>query len=97
MTENRKQQLHAHITGRVQGVAFRYHTRQAAQNHNLTGWVRNCRDGSVEVLAEGELDHLNQLLAVLRQGPPSAVVDHVDYAFSDATGEFNQFRVRMTA
>lgn len=97
MAENEHYQLHATLSGRVQGVGFRYHTLGTAQNLNLTGWVRNLRDGRVEVLAEGTHEDLNQLLTALRKGPPGAQVDDVDYEFGDAQGQFNRFQVRMTA
>ncbi len=94
MSENQNFQLHAYIRGRVQGVSFRYYTFQTAQNLHLTGWVRNLWDGRVEILAEGELDNLNSFLRWLRKGPSSAVVRDVDYKFTDASGKFNEFRVR---
>lgn len=97
MTDPQEYQLHAYIFGQVQGVGFRYHTLNAAQNLNLTGWVRNLRDGRVEVLAEGSLDDLNQLLSVLRKGPMSAEVYEVEYEFGDAEGNFSRFQSRMTA
>lgn len=89
--------LHAYISGRVQGVGFRYHVLQAAQENHLTGWVRNLHDGRVEVMAEGQHPDLNQLLRRLHQGPVSAQVRDVDYTFSEAQGGFQRFRVRGTA
>lgn len=97
MSENGNYRLHAYVEGRVQGVGFRYHTLQAAQNHDVKGWVRNLRDGRVEVVAEGEHEDLNQLLMAVRKGPISADVEDVDYEFNEAQGDFNQFRVRATA
>ena len=55
-------QLHITVRGRVQGVFFRAAMRRLARRLDLTGWVRNCPDGSVEVLAEGRRDVLEQLL-----------------------------------
>jgi acylphosphatase len=96
MSENKQYRLHAYISGRVQGVGFRFHILQAAKEHNLMGWVRNLRDGRVEVTAEGDHESLNRLLAALHNGPVSAEVEQVDYAFNDAEREFSQFRVRGT-
>ena len=96
MSENQKYRLHAFLKGNVQGVGFRYFTRQTAQENNLTGWVRNLRDGRVEVMAEGEHEDLNQFLVRLRKGPISADVNNIDYEFNEAQGEFNTFRVRYT-
>ncbi len=97
MNKKNQQRLHATVSGRVQGVGFRYHTLKTAQDLELTGWVRNLRDGRVEVVAEGELDQLNKLLQDLRKGPVSADVDNINYEFSDNKNEFSQFRVRYTA
>ncbi|MDF1521062.1 MAG: acylphosphatase [Brevefilum sp.] len=96
MSENQNHRLHAYITGRVQGVGFRYFTMTAAEGHNLTGWVRNLHDGRVEVLAEGKHEDLNNLLRDLRKGPMSAEVRDVKYDFSDATGEYDRFFARHT-
>lgn len=87
------QHLHAIVHGRVQGVSFRFYTANAAQRHNLTGWVRNLPDGSVEVTVEGPRQQLDQLLAFLRQGPPGARVTDVDVDWRQATGQFKDFRV----
>lgn len=97
MSENEKYQLHAYVKGRVQGVGFRYHTLKSAQEYGLKGWVRNLYDGRVEVLAEGEHQDLNLLLADLRKGPVSSDVNDVDYKFTEATGKFDRFYVRNTA
>lgn len=88
--------LHVYVEGYVQGVGFRYFVLRAAQALNLTGWVRNLYDGRVEVIAEGELENLNRLLATLRKGPPSSDVRQVDYSFSEGRGDFNRFSVLST-
>ena len=97
MTENDLFQLHAHVKGRVQGVGFRHFVLISAQSLGLTGWVRNTKDGSVEVMAEGKYHPLNQLLQMLRKGPLSADVADIDYEISESRGNFNQFRVKATA
>ena len=97
MSKNENYQLHAYVKGRVQGVGFRYNTLKSAQEYNLKGWVRNLRDGRVEVLAEGQHEDLNLLLADLRKGPVSADVNDVDYEFTEASGKFDRFYVRNTA
>jgi acylphosphatase len=86
--------LLAQIFGRVQGVNFRYYTQKEATAQRLTGWVANRFDGSVELVAEGEKTALQKLLAFLHRGPPSARVDRVQANWSEATGEFDRFRVR---
>ena len=86
--------LHARIYGRVQGVNFRYYTQKEAVTLGLTGWVANCFDRSVEVVAEGTKATLQKLLLFLHRGPPSARVDRVQTEWAEATGEFQRFRVR---
>lgn len=96
MSEREIHQLHAHIEGFVQGVGFRYFVLRSAQAHDLTGWVRNRYDGRVEVMAEGDLGQLNQLLTKLRTGPHSSDVQRVDYAFSEGQRVFQGFKVLST-
>ena len=66
------------ISGRVQGVGFRYFTRAAARREGLHGWVRNLPDGRVEAEAEGEAEAVERFERALRHGPPGADVDEVD-------------------
>ncbi|PTN36865.1 acylphosphatase [Desulfonatronum sp. SC1] len=69
--------LHAHVSGRVQGVYFRGWTRSQAQRLGLSGWVRNLRDGQVEVLAQGDETALRELEKLLWKGPSFSRVDDV--------------------
>lgn len=72
------------IEGRVQGVGYRWWTVKAASDLGLAGWVRNCRDGSVEVLAIGDDDAIGRLAQACRRGPPHAEVRSVErHAASD--------------
>ncbi len=66
------------ITGRVQGVGFRYFTQRAASQHGIAGWVRNTADGRVEIDAEGDAEALRQFEREISVGPAGARVDHVD-------------------
>lgn len=68
------------IAGRVQGVGFRYQTCDEARRLGLRGWVRNRRDGSVEVLVAGEASACEALIAWARRGPPGARVDAIELA-----------------
>lgn len=88
--------LHAIVEGRVQGVGFRYFVQEVAEMLDLTGWVRNRWDSSVEVMAEGEHDRLEKLLGALRQGPRASYVETVTPEWLPATGEFQRFSVRST-
>ena len=72
--------LTANVSGRVQGVSFRYYTQREAARLGLRGWVRNEADGSVRVLAEGSEESLKELLRFLQRGSPPASVSQVDAA-----------------
>ena len=81
------------VTGRVQGVFFRAWTRDEAKRARVTGWVRNCSDGSVEAHLEGELSAVRWLIDKMAYGPSGARVDNV--AVHDAEPEgLNGFEVR---
>ena len=88
-----KARAHIFVSGRVQGVFFRDHTRRWANSLGITGWVRNLWDGRVEALAEGERKDLEALIAKLKQGPPSAAVEEVGVTWEDFRDEFSDFRV----
>src|SRR5262249_46420432 len=66
------------IAGRVQGVSFRFWTQETASALALTGWVRNCRDGSVEALFSGCAQGVTEMLIRCHEGPPAAAVTSVD-------------------
>lgn len=68
------------ITGRVQGVGFRYSLAQEARRMQLSGWVRNRTDGSVEALLQGPAAGIATVERWARQGPPAARVLHVEAA-----------------
>lgn len=87
--------LSAYVTGRVQGVGFRHFTRTQARRLNLNGWVRNERDGSVRLEAEGPEEDLQTLLEALRQGPSAARVRDVQADWGEARGMFDGFKVRF--
>jgi acylphosphatase len=65
------------VSGRVQGVGFRFFVRDAARAEGVTGTVRNLDDGAVEIVAAGDLDALDRFERRVRQGPPGARVDDV--------------------
>ncbi len=85
--------FHARIKGVVQGVAFRYHTRDTALELGLSGWVRNLPGGDVELLAEGEEASLDQLAIWLGHGPPLARVAHVDISRREPSGDHSTFKI----
>ncbi len=65
------------ISGRVQGVFFRDTCRRVAQQHGVSGWVRNLPDGTVEAVFEGPAEDVGRLVQWSRQGPRTAVVEDV--------------------
>lgn len=85
---------HCFVEGLVQGVFFRDSTRRRARQLGVTGWVRNLRDGRVEVVAEGERASVESLVAWLRDGPEYARVEQATATWESASGEFTDFAVR---
>jgi acylphosphatase len=96
MSEGNLSRLHAFLHGRVQGVGFRHFVMTHAGDLGLTGWVRNLRDGRVEVTAEGPRPRLEDLLGKLHRGPVSADVRRVDENWGEHRGEFSGFKVKRT-
>lgn len=88
------QRLHLWVSGRVQGVCFRFYAQREAQELGLSGWITNLPDGRVEIVAEGAREQRDKLAAWCRHGPPYATVAHVDQRDEEATGEFSGFRIR---
>jgi len=83
------------VTGRVQGVGYRYFARGHARSLGLRGWVRNRFDGSVELHAEGPAAALDALEALLRQGPPHADVSGLERLAPDDAGDYGDFELRF--
>ncbi|MDR2535518.1 MAG: acylphosphatase [Treponema sp.] len=82
------------VRGRVQGVGFRYTCLSEASRMGLSGWVRNVRDGSVEVWAEGSQEGQVQFLTWLHRGPPGARVDSVQTSPQTPTGQYRNFSIK---
>ncbi|HYL60835.1 MAG TPA: acylphosphatase [Candidatus Acidoferrales bacterium] len=92
--DSTRARLHLVISGRVQGVGFRFSARDEALDLGVTGWVRNLPGGEVEILAEGRRDRLLMLEAWAHLGPSLAHVTDVRADWLDFTGEFGEFRIR---
>ncbi|RLE04460.1 MAG: acylphosphatase [Candidatus Aminicenantes bacterium] len=86
--------LHVYVSGLVQGVFYRDHTRRWADSLGIKGWVRNLPDGRVEAVLEGERDKVEALLQRMEEGPPLARVEKIEVEWEDYQGEFNDFRIR---
>ena len=88
--------VHAIVQGRVQEVGFRAYTQRHAAFFELTGWVRNRWNGTVELVAEGRKRNVEQFLQMIRRGPFQGTTKDVAVDWITPTGEFNSFRVRIT-
>lgn len=88
------ERIHFRVSGRVQGVGFRAYVQYCASRRRLSGWVRNCWDGTVEGEAEGPSEALLELQAELRQGPGMSFVERLVIEHSPAMNESGPFRIR---
>jgi acylphosphatase len=89
-----KARAHVIIKGRVQGVYFRYATREEANMRGVKGWVRNMSDGRVEAVFEGDKDKVDEMIDYCHFGPSVAKVSSVEVRREDYTGEFKNFVIR---
>ena len=87
---------HLLIQGRVQGVGYRANVRRRANRLNLRGWVRNLRNGDVEILVEGPEVEVDRLIVWCHRGPTSAYVSKVNVEKTEATNKFDGFAVKRT-
>ena len=85
-------QVHIYYSGAVHGVGFRFAAESAASSLGLTGWVKNLRDGRVEVIAEGSEAALNEFLNKMKKRMQHYISD-ADISWQKATGEFKEFEV----
>jgi len=82
------------IRGRVQGVFFRQSTKEMAERLGLTGWAKNCPDGNVAAVFEGEKQSVEAAITWCRQGPPAARVSDLDVEWQEFREEFSDFSIR---
>lgn len=95
MGKDNLKRLHCFVSGRVQGVGFRYFTQQTANELELTGWVKNTFDGKVEFIAEGTEEQLEVFKRKISRGPSSGYVKDLKTIEMPASGEFRTFRVKF--
>ena len=88
-----KTRVHVIISGKVQGVFFRMETKRVADRFNVSGWVRNNRDGTVEAVFEGEKGNVASVIEWCGKGPPLSNVSRADIVEENYTGEFDGFDV----
>jgi acylphosphatase len=89
-----KKQIHAYFSGKVQGVGFRFTARDIADDLQVTGWVKNCADGKVEVVAEADEDALIRFLERLNKHFLQYIRD-TDVEWGAATGVYKDFGMRF--
>lgn len=82
------------ISGRVQGVGYRYFAQSAAEREGVSGWVRNLPDGRVEAVAEGESDAVDRFAGLLRSGPRHSHVDAVEVTAVAPVVDSSDFSIR---
>lgn len=86
--------FHAYYSGSVQGVGFRYTGQHLAASLGVTGWVKNLRDGRVELLCEGKEVSLKEFLTKIEGVFGTYILDR-DIEWGNATGEFDRFDIRF--
>ncbi len=85
--------IHVFVFGHVQGVFFRAGVQKEAKRLGVVGWARNLEDESVEILAEGECEALEELLMWCYRGPKDAKVKELEYNWLEAQGDMGEFSV----
>ncbi|QTA89453.1 acylphosphatase [Desulfonema magnum] len=81
------------ISGNVQGVFFRSETQRASEDYDISGWVKNKKNGTVEAVFEGEEDDINAMIEWCWEGSPYSKVKNVEVSWEDYTGEFIGFEI----
>jgi acylphosphatase len=89
----KRQRVQVFYSGRVQGVGFRYTTKNVATGYEITGTVRNLSDGRVEMVAEGEKAEIGQFLQGIRDSEVGGLIRLEQMTWSDGTGEFRGFEI----
>ena len=89
-----KKRIHVYYTGRVQGVGFRFTAEDIARDLEVCGWVKNLRDGRVEVVAEAEENNLKEFLSKIYEYF-SRYIQDVDIDWQEAAGEFKDFGIKF--
>jgi len=92
---NNSDSKHLIISGRVQGVGFRYFTYKTAKELGIKGWVKNLRDGTVETVFTGRPEDVKKMKEKLKVGPPSSRVQNIEeMELVENTNRFNDFTIR---
>jgi len=89
-----KKRLEAVVIGKVQGVGFRNYVLEKGTKLGLCGYAKNLSDGTVEIIAEGDLTRLVDFLSAIVDGPMLSRVDRVKKNWAEHTGTFANFSIR---
>ncbi len=89
-----KKRVQVFYAGQVQGVGFRLTAEETAKHYGVLGWIRNLRDGRVELVAEAEAEILRQFLGAIRSGPMCKFIHSAEASWSASTDEFEDFDIR---
>ena len=89
-----KQRYHLFVSGKVQKVGFRLRTKIRAKRYNLKGWIRNLKDGRVEIVVEGEEKNLKKLLNWIRSNPVFTQIKEIEIKKEEPKDEFNNFEIK---
>ncbi|TDX47812.1 acylphosphatase [Orenia marismortui] len=89
-----KVRKHLYISGKVQGVGFRWYTSEKAAYLGIKGWVKNLSDGRVEATISGDKDKVKKMIDFISTGSPLAQVDKVEVIDEDYQGEFKKFKTK---
>lgn len=86
---------HIFIEGKVQGVGFRNFIQRKAHTMDVTGWVKNLRDGRVEAVFEGEKMDVDQMIEACFDGPPAANVHNVEEEWEEPESDISGFDIKL--
>jgi acylphosphatase len=95
-TAGEQQSVEVRVTGRVQGVGFRYFVHETARRLGLVGYVMNLREGGVRAYAEGPRMALQAFVQAVERGPAGAAVRDAQIHWGFATGDYSTFSIRPT-
>ena len=89
-------QVRVMIKGRVQGVFFRVSTQEMAIKLGVTGWVKNCPDGSVEAVFQGTASSVDAVVEWCHKGSPQSLVETVSVELEDIHSKYQRFLIEET-
>jgi acylphosphatase len=97
VTSDGEARAHVRLSGRVQGVGFRYSTADQARRRRLTGWVRNLDSGVVEAVFEGPRRTIEDMVRWCEDGPPGSYVRDLQVSWDEPLEHFPKFEIRPTS